>query len=371
MPTAMPLMMVVAEPVSDWSAMRLTEEYEADDETRDNGQRVVDAAKEDLAQHERADRDDHGRDVGAHLQRGVGVGVVLAADKEGGDDGGRDAERRDNQRVEAQRQRRDYRADIALEQVRAHAGDVAHVVAHVVGDDGGVAGVVLGDAGLDLAHQVGADVGGLGIDAAAHAREQGDGRGAQREAEEDGVVLRQDIDETAAEQAETHHAHAHDRAAREGDRQRAVHAALLRRLRRADVGAGGDLHAEEAGQDREERAEDEADGRHPVDEEADQQQQRRDEDREDLVLGLQKGVRALGDGGCDLLHVGRAGAGLRDEGGFPRGEKQRAEREQRGDPDKHRHNHTHSQSRSKGACLPLIVYFNRFRRFLQGGQQRF
>ena len=45
---------------------------------------------------------------------------------------------------------------VGLEQVGGHAGAVADVVAHVVGDGGGVAGVVLGDARLDLADQVGA-----------------------------------------------------------------------------------------------------------------------------------------------------------------------------------------------------------------------
>ena len=65
------------------------------------------------------------------------------------------------------------------EEVGRHAGDVAHVVAHVVGDGGGVARVVLGDVELSLAHQIGADVGGLGVDAAAHAAEHGDGGAAK------------------------------------------------------------------------------------------------------------------------------------------------------------------------------------------------
>ena len=68
---------------------------------------------------------------------------------------------------------------VGLEQVGGHAGAVADVVAHVVGDDGGVAGVVLGDAGLDLAHQVGAHVGALGEDAAAEPGEDGDQRAAE------------------------------------------------------------------------------------------------------------------------------------------------------------------------------------------------
>ena len=74
--------------------------------------------------------------------------------------------------------------DIGFEQVGGHAGAVADIVADVVGDHRRVAGVVLGDAGLDLADQVGADVGGLGEDAAAETREDRDQRGAEGERDE-------------------------------------------------------------------------------------------------------------------------------------------------------------------------------------------
>ena len=47
------------------------------------------------------------------------------------------------------------------------------------GNDGGVAGVVLGDVLLDLAHEVSAHISGLGVDAAAHTAEQRDGGAAQ------------------------------------------------------------------------------------------------------------------------------------------------------------------------------------------------
>ena len=70
---------------------------------------------------------------------------------------------------------------VGLEQVGRHAGAVAHVVAHVVGDHGRVAGVVLGDPGLDLPDEVGADVGGLGEDAAAEPGEDRDQRAAEPE----------------------------------------------------------------------------------------------------------------------------------------------------------------------------------------------
>ena len=99
---------------------------------------------------------------------------------------------------------------VALEQVGGHAGAVAHVVAHVVGDGGRVAGVVLGDAGLDLADEVGADVGRLGEDAAADPQEQGEQRAAEAEADEDGRagVLEDHDDERGAEQAEADGEHA-------------------------------------------------------------------------------------------------------------------------------------------------------------------
>ena len=69
-----------------------------------------------------------------------------------------------------------------LEDVGATTGAVADVVAYQVGDDGGIARIILGNAGLDLAHQVGADIGGLGIDAAAKLGKEGDEAGAEAKA---------------------------------------------------------------------------------------------------------------------------------------------------------------------------------------------
>src|SRR4029077_4781026 len=62
----------------------------------------------------------------------------------------------------------DHCADVLgggrLEQVSATTGAVADVVANQVGDNGRVTRIVLGDAGLDFAHQVRAHVGGFGVD---------------------------------------------------------------------------------------------------------------------------------------------------------------------------------------------------------------
>ena len=97
-------------------------------------------------------------------------------------------EREERQVPERERRPEQHHGDrgdgIRLEQVGRHAGAVADVVADVVRDHGRVARIVLGDAGLDLADEVGADVGGLREDAAAEAREDGDQRAAEGEADQ-------------------------------------------------------------------------------------------------------------------------------------------------------------------------------------------
>ncbi len=136
------------------------------------------------------------------VDRGHGASVVVAgADDEDADDGrddpdGGDHDREDDgtggerpvadrvERGDAEDDRGDDRDHVGLEEVGRHAGAVADVVAHVVGDGRRVAGVVLGDARLDLADEVGAHVGRLGEDAAADSHEQGEERGAETEADQ-------------------------------------------------------------------------------------------------------------------------------------------------------------------------------------------
>ena len=47
---------------------------------------------------------------------------------------------------------------IGLEQISGHAGAVAYIVTHVIGDCSRIAWVVLGDTGFHLANQITADV---------------------------------------------------------------------------------------------------------------------------------------------------------------------------------------------------------------------
>ena len=113
---------------------------------------------------------------------------------------------------------------VGLEQVRGHAGAVADVVADVVGDHGRVARIVFGNAGFDLADEVGADVGALGEDAAAETREDRDQRAAEGEADQrvqrclvaDRAAQQREV-AGDADQAEADDQHAGDGAAAERD----------------------------------------------------------------------------------------------------------------------------------------------------------
>ena len=147
----------------------------------------------------------------------------------------------------------DDRPGVRLEQVGAHASDVADVVADVVGDGGRVARIILGDAGFDLADEVSADVGSLGEDAAANAGEQRDRRCTEAVGRHDleGVVDFQHRDEHdvgahEAEQCETGDGEAHHGAAAECDRKRLART-LLGRLGGASVGHSGHCHTCVAG----------------------------------------------------------------------------------------------------------------------------
>ena len=240
------------------------------------------------------------------------------------------------ERGDAEDDRGDERDLVALEEVGGHAGAVADVVADVVGDGGRVAGVVLGDARLDLADEVGADVGRLGEDAAADAQEQGEQRAAEAEPDEDRGrgVLEDHDDDGGAEQAEADGEHAGDAAGAERDLQRAGQRARPGRGGGADVAAHREAHADEPGEAGQEAAGDERqrpeqprlrerEARRRVrrrqqrlrdlgrrDEHDDRERDEDDGDR--LELAPQVGHRALLDRRGDLDHRRRALVGGED-----------------------------------------------------------
>ena len=135
---------------------------------------------------------------------------------------------------------------VGLEAVGAGPDRVARVVARAVGDDAGVARVVLLDVEDDL-HQVGADVGDLGEDAARDAQRRGAERLADGEADEAraGVVAgdeEQDAEHDEQLDADQQHADAHAGLERDGvDGERLAAEA---REGGARVGEGVDADAE-------------------------------------------------------------------------------------------------------------------------------
>ena len=239
-------------------------------------------------------------DDGAHdhalVERALDV-AGAGADRERADQRGEDRGAAHHERVDrdlallvegqhAEQHHRDRGDRVRLEQVGRHAGAVADVVADVVGDHGRVARVVLGDAGLDLAHEVGADVGALGEDPAAQTGEDRDQAAAEPEPDQ-GVdrllvgLVGQDQDPVEAGHAEQRQAddqHPGHRAALEGDVERARDAAA-RRLRDARVGAHGDVHADVAGGGREGAADHEADRGLDVERDRDHDRQHHRDDR--------------------------------------------------------------------------------------------
>ena len=263
----------------------------------------------------------HDRIVGAELHE-------IGADDRGDDAGRANRERIEHRRLKhrgaAEEDRGKHhggndRDGVGLEQIGCHAGAIADVVAHVVGDGRGVARVVFRNASLDFADEVGADVGALGEDAAAEAREDRDERGAEAERYQrvddfaavgglphaSGENVKIDRD---AEQREPGDEHAGDRARLERD----VEATRERQgspLRGADVGAHRHVHADEAGCAGQDSADEEADGDWPGEQKAKDDEDDRADDGDGEILAAEIGLGPLGDRAGDLLHAGVTGIG--------------------------------------------------------------
>ena len=280
------------------------------------------AAVERLRDRDEADRGEDRRDDDAHVER-VDDRVLALADagEERPDHRGEHRHPTERERVEPEVTRRIGRTEqhhghrghrVRLEQVGGHAGAVADVVTDVVGDHGGVARVVLGNSGLDLADEVSADVGGLREDAAAEAGEHRDQRATEGEPDE--ILhgrLRRVAEGTGeepvvagdAEQAETDDEQPRDRPGAERDLERGRNA-LARRLRRAKVRADSDVHADEARRGGEHCPDHEAERRTPTERVVEpDQNDRQDRDNGDPgVLLLQVRGGALLYGTRNLAH---------------------------------------------------------------------
>ena len=104
---------------------------------------------------------------------------------------------------------------VGFKDIRGHSSAVSHVVSDVIGDRGGIAGVIFFEFRFDFSHEVGADVGGFGVDPASETCKHADEGGAEGEAGEtvDGG--------TKAEIFRSDHIESSDREKRQGNDKQA------------------------------------------------------------------------------------------------------------------------------------------------------
>ncbi len=244
---------------------------------------------------------------------------LMGLDEEGADDRSDDGHAAQHQGIDhrggphqqgTQQHGGDHGHRVGLEQVGSHAGAVAHIVAHIVGDDRRVAGVVFGNPGLDLAHQVRAHVGALGEDAAPESGEDGDQGAAEAQAHQgvQNLILgnahgaEDHVITGNAQQAQTHHQQAGDGAAAEGHLQGGIQAGI-RGLRRAHIGAYRDMHTDITGRPGKDGADHEAEGGIGIQNEEQDDRQDDTDDADGGVLTVEIRLGAFLDGGGDLAHA--------------------------------------------------------------------
>ncbi len=197
--------------------------------------------------------------------------IAVGGPKLGGedaDDAGDEADGTNEQRQQqalravgdlSEDERGDKGDGVGLEEVCGHTSAVADVVTDVVGNRGGVAGVVLGDTRLNLADEVGTDVGRLREDAAANTHEHREQGATEAEALEDGrcVVVVTEQHDTGSEEAEADREHADDAAGSERNMEAALSAAVPRGGGDTDIRLRCQRHADVADEGAEQGADDE------------------------------------------------------------------------------------------------------------------
>ena len=221
---------------------------------------------------------------------------------------------------------------VGLVEVSAHAGHVTHVVAHVVGDGGGVTGIVFVEVIFGLTHEVSAYVGSLGVDTTTHTGEECLQRSAHAEGQHDGGDLGQTADALSGhqtslvedeipagdiEQTEAYHGQTQHSAGAECKLQTLVEAVLFvtAGLGHAAGGVGSRLHADEASQTGEDTTGEEGDGYNVVlqavvGHDAEHHCDDYEEDGNNLVLLFQVGHGAFAHVARNLLHTVVAFVGL-------------------------------------------------------------
>ena len=286
----------------------------------------------EVAEHEEAHYRNDGTDPEAPmhvLESDIGRVVGLGAYGVGRNDRAQDAytaheERKDDADMSEGRETQDHRRHdrdlIGLEDIGGHSGAVSDIVSDVVRYGRRVARIVLRYILLDFADEVGADVGCLGVYAAAHAHEECEQGAAEAEAEQGfvGLLAVHEENEGAAQKTEPVGQHARDRACAIAQLKRAA-VARARGRRDPQIAVRGQAHADEADEPAEAGADDEGPGPPEVEPgirtRGREIQQNGDDDHEGrdlLELSPEVCVRALANCLGDFLHFLRALVGPAD-----------------------------------------------------------
>ena len=221
-----------------------------------------------------ADRREEGADTDRRHQRGVGFRAAHVDIKDSYD---RTNHRNPTENKWVNNRRRgvlkhqegdQYGADeadrIGLEDIGSHAGAVTNIVTNVVCNGCGIARVIFVEVLLDFAHEIGADIGRLGVDASPETGKDTDEAGPEGEADEGIYGLldpmethSDDIKATDGEQSEADHEETGHCAAAECHAQGGL--AVLQSPRSStDIGHDGDTHADVTGGERTDSAEKES-----------------------------------------------------------------------------------------------------------------
>ena len=246
----------------------------------------------------------------------MGIGLLITPHKKCSKDGRRQADSGNHQRKcrarafkinKPQRQRRNERPHIGLEQVGAHSGHVAHIIPNIVGDNRRISRVVLRDARLNLPHKVSAHIRRFCVDASAYTGKQRDRRRSKAESKQNIRISCKNINRAHTKHSQPGHAHTHHCPAGKRDGQSLVHAAFLRRIRGPDIRLRRNGHSKIPCQRRKQRPDHKAHSRDPVpDADPNQHKKNRNEENQYLVLSRQERFRAFADRPRNLLHPVRS-----------------------------------------------------------------
>lgn len=141
---------------------------------------------------------------------------------------------------------------IGIKQIRSHTGHVAYIVPHVVSNDSRVAGIILRNAELHLAGEIGSHIRRFGKDASAGLGKEGQRTGPKREAQQNRRIPGQKQNSHDAQETEAHHGQPHHSASAKADQKGGLQPSP-RALGCPRVGLRGHQDADLAGHSRQNR----------------------------------------------------------------------------------------------------------------------